>query len=117
MADMIPFRAIAAPTAFVTWGEVKNIDVSVQGDQPVKVRLWHDGANPVGYQTFSLTVLSNTSTEEALAKEWLGNALLKQLDAAKPFAIIKGISKMTSVPHGDIGLFATNVEIEYKVGN
>ena len=117
MVDIIPVRAINAPTQFKTWDEVKNIDVDILGNQPVKARLWHDGVNPVGYSSYSLTIFSNTTMEEALAKEWLGKALLKQIDDAKPFVIIKGISVMTSVFQGDIGLFATNVEIEYKIGN
>jgi len=101
----------------VKWADVKDIDVTIPGGQAVKVRLWHDGVNPVGFGTCSLTVLCNSQTEETAAKEWLGKALLKQINDIRPFVIIKGISIMTSVFRGDIGLFATNVEVTYKIGN
>lgn len=114
---LIPEREPFSAPHIVHWDDVKDIDVSIPGVNPIAPRLWHSGVMATEFTIHSLSIITSNTAEEALAKEWLGNALLKQLDDTKPFAYIKGISKMTSVIRPDIGTFITNIEITYRTGN
>lgn len=117
MPHLIPVREPFNAPHIVMWDDVKDIDISIPGANPIAPRLWHSGAMATEFTVYSLSIISADTAEEALAKEWLGNALLKQIDDTKPFAYIKGISKLTSVIRPDIGTYITNVEISYRVGN
>lgn len=117
MPHLIPEREPFTPPHVVMWADVKDIDINLPVGVPVDVKLWHSRIRPPEFTTYSLSIITANKAEEELAKEWLGNAVLKQLNDTTPFPFIKGISKLTSVIRPDIGTYITNIEITYRAGS